>query len=477
MVQQPDFTPTRNEAGAPTEDVDEFAQLQAILAGLPMHAVPPPAFSRSCGLPAGGCGGQRRPPPLVDGNACKQRICTALAQACIDYPDKDALAQLDVEHASLDLVCFVNHAEGTMFTAVRGTDRMLNPLTTPRDVQNDLQIAVGMTPIRTFKARDEYLEVKSRYPNYISYATGHSLGGNIVEHLAIDVEDKTDFRFKRVDVFNTGASPLRGAPTRLQSTELHAHRVLGDWASMYHTPAGGRLHVHKPKHVFRSRHVLGHFLPDRSSGNEENPDCDDEGADEVESVEFVPIRQPPPRTEPFWMSLLSCAGCRKPKPITNEEHPRNVWLSNVNNDFDCWRNFEPLHHKPAGPPPKELEELHFPDAVHIEREPFLQPVARSEEEEDDSSLPYSRAKLATLKARFADALDRALFSGELLTVILHLRGDESSRLATSNGLRDRLAVALDSCLNSGELGKVLENARQEQRGVSFQFDAEQESQT
>jgi hypothetical protein len=421
-----------------TASTDPFVQLQAILAGLPMRAVPAPVFSRSCGTGVSlGCAGERRPPPPVDSQACKARIQAALVEACGDYPEHLVLGQLVVEHASLDSVCLANHPEGQLFTAVRGTDRMLNPLTTPRDMQNDVLIALGMAPTRTAKALSEYRALRARFPTYCSYGTGHSLGGNIVEQLALSVEEETTYRFRRVDVFNTGASPLRQVPTKLTMTELHAHRVPGDWASMYHTPAGGKLHVHKPKTAFRSRHVLGHFLPEKAVASKLDPAQpveekveEAEGADsDSDDEEVQPNRPTLMKPPPLWMSLLSCAGIRKPIHNGLTSGPRGGCLLRIRKehaDEDRWRNCEPPDVIHPGPPPKELKEFSLPSVDSVIQQPLVRPLVQSGEgsSEEEDSLPSSMVRL-TLQIRLRMALDLALETGELSTAVKQSQGADT----------------------------------------------------
>lgn len=294
--------------------LDSFSELQAILAGLPMHAVPAPQFARTCGPGlVGACGGDRKPLAHADSTSCMDRTRVALAKACEDFPSQmEVLQRLMVEHASLDLVCFADHTEGRLFTAARGTDRMLNPLTLPRDLNNDMRIILGMDPCRTTKAIGEYRTIRSRFPTYYSFGCGHSLGGNVIEHLALLVEDDDELRFRRIDLYNTGSSPLRRAPTALTRTELHAHRVPGDWASLYYAapPGQGYLHSYPPKPHVRSQHALGHFLPDKAAERS----SDDSSASEPKRPEAMPL----PNNQtfmglfPFWaVGAFSCIGFRK----------------------------------------------------------------------------------------------------------------------------------------------------------------------
>jgi len=264
--------------------------------------------------------------PFADSTSCMDRIRVALAKACQEFPSQiQVLQRLMVEHASLDLVCFADHTEGRLFTAARGTDRMLNPLTTPRDWNNDVRIILGMSPSRTAKAVDEYRVTRLRFPEYQSFGCGHSLGGNVIEHLALLVEAEEELRFQRVDVYNMGSSPLRRAPTALTRTEVHAHRVPGDWASVYYAapPGQGHIHSYPPKPHVRSQHALGHFLPDKV-GEQSNDDStvsetrrpeEDSTASETRRPETMPTG--PNNVKfmgmfPIWaVGAFSCIGFRK----------------------------------------------------------------------------------------------------------------------------------------------------------------------
>lgn len=417
-------------------NLDAFAELQAILAGLPMHAVPPPVFSRTCGMPMSACGGDRRPPPQVDDKACIHRVRLALRQARLDYPDRAAeLRRLVVEHASLDLVCFADHKEARLFTAVRGTDRGLNPLTTPRDWNNDVLILFGLPPCRTSKALNEYRSVKSRFPLYKSFASGHSLGATIVEHLALYVEEDAPYRFSRVDVFNTGSSPLKRTPSMLTVTELHAHRVPGDWASEYYQPPGGaNLHTYKPKHHVESRHRLGHFLPEKAvassaetTGGEDGEHEDDDDDDDEGKV---PQAGPPPPPHAFDLSLLlslfTCVGVRKGKSLHSERRDNGRLAlqdsGSMEESEDQWRNCEAPDAQPSGPS-EELQEL--PPQSQRQRRAssshsLPRPYARSQDEDEcDELIPQSFAA-PSLRLRLAQALDTSLYSGELREAVANV---------------------------------------------------------
>eukprot|EP00930_Biecheleria_cincta_P063284 TRINITY_DN48806_c0_g1_i1.p1 TRINITY_DN48806_c0_g1~~TRINITY_DN48806_c0_g1_i1.p1 ORF type:complete len:351 (+),score=31.82 TRINITY_DN48806_c0_g1_i1:45-1097(+) len=246
---------------------DRFAQLQAILAGLPMYAVPAP--SRSCGPDLlVQCSGQRmHVEHRMQASTCAQRVQYKLSEIASEYPDHEStLRVLQVEHASLDLVCFADHGGHKLFVAVRGTDPALNPLTVRGDMHSNMNILLGYSPKRADTALEEYRNVRRRFPTYATYGSGHSLGGAVVCHVAKSVELQEELSFERVDVFNTATSPLTRSLAILEGSVLHAHRVPGDWASWglcIFEPGTGIVHTHEIKPHVRNRHALGHFLPPR----------------------------------------------------------------------------------------------------------------------------------------------------------------------------------------------------------------------
>lgn len=252
---------------------EAFVELQAIIAGLPMHAVPAVGL-RACGVDlVTQCAGTRHRPAdpeatATDETACKQRIEVALEKACAAYPShQDVLSRLDVAFASIDMVILVDHQEGHLFTAARGTDRSVNPLTFPRDWNNNLSIIFGMGPRRHVHATDPYTRVRRDYETYNSYASGHSLGGAVMLHLAKSVEADCTLRFHRVDVFNSATSPLTGVRLLTTSTDIRLHRVNGDWASwglLTRSGVCGEIHTHPAREGVLDKHLLVHFLPEKA---------------------------------------------------------------------------------------------------------------------------------------------------------------------------------------------------------------------
>lgn len=242
----------------------------------------------------------------------------------MDYQDhQEVLGRLEVESASLDMVCLVDHAEERLFVAVRGTDRMINHLTFPRDWGNNMRILVGLEPGCTLSAIDEYRAVRMRFPRYASYGSGHSLGGTVVLHLATYVEADSELQFARIDIFNTAVSPLTRSLAVLTKTTFHAHRVPGDWVSWglcNRTPPAGSLHTHPVKPHVRECHSLRHFLPDKAGdlahcldGRGVVPDG------EMPTDSLVERREEHREEQPFWASLrtFSCVGVRsKANPAT-----------------------------------------------------------------------------------------------------------------------------------------------------------------
>lgn len=246
-------------AWSPREVGDELARLQAILAGLPQHAVPPK------GQQVVRSGAQASEGPA--GPQSVEQVRAALQRAVLEYPRcAAALRELVVVHTSLDLLCFADHSARRLFMAARGTDRIMRRATLPRDLGNDALIALGFVPARVRKAAIPYQQVCERFPGYAAYGCGHSLGASVIEGLARWAEADPGNRplFLRIDLFNPAGSPLRrlvpksGRP--LQQTEVHAHRVPGDFVSRFHVSLGSK-HVH-PRRPCLSPHALGHFLPE-----------------------------------------------------------------------------------------------------------------------------------------------------------------------------------------------------------------------
>jgi len=308
-------------AGMEKDIGETFVQLQAILASLPMHAVPPaPDRSYGSAILVTQCGGQRN---RMDKNllaacstqACVSRIDEAMLQTIQDYPNHaHKLSQLVVEHASIDIVCFADHSSSELFVAVRGTDRFANPLTFPRDWNNNMLIALGFTPAgRAAVAFEEYRELRLRFPDYTSYGSGHSLGGAVILQLARELDPETNMAFARIDIFNTAVSPLTWSLPGLETTAVHSHRVKGDWASWglaklsEQSPSGhAELHTHPVKRHVNEAHSLKHFLPQKA-----RPSLDLALAD----VELIPGAENTSRVALFFTALtsLACVGCRHKK--------------------------------------------------------------------------------------------------------------------------------------------------------------------
>lgn len=255
-----DSSVQRTSTGQPPA-LDKFAQLQAILAGLPMYALRDENYCSGC------CCASRRGgclccchPRVIDNLPwvlpCHERIEVALLEAKTDYPQfKSELERLHVALASHDLTIFVDDYEQRIFTSLRGTD-----CRTCRDISNDTLVFFGCWLCRTKWAQEEYCHVRSRYLKYRSYGCGHSLGGTVMTELAHFLEDQQGYAFDRVDVFNTGASPLARGYTNLKRTEFNAHRVQGDLVSKFFRT--GTVLEHPARPEFCS-HSLQHFLPEK----------------------------------------------------------------------------------------------------------------------------------------------------------------------------------------------------------------------
>lgn len=285
----------------PMEMARDLVQLQAIIASLPMHAVPRSTLREYAASDMlAQCGGVKYRPPEVDKRSHADRVDEALKRALLDYPDfQEMLGGLHVVHASLDLVCLAHHEKQMLFAAVRGTDRNLNLSTTLRDWSNNFRIAVGASPApRAQVVQEEYQACRRDYATYSAYGTGHSLGGAVALHLAEAVEPDPILRFARVDVFNVAISPLSQSFAQLAETELHVHRVYGDWASWglsWHTVAPHEVHTHPLKPEVPEKHSLRHFLP-RKAG------------DRLALAEE--LLEAPAHEEPAaWLTLLSSMSC------------------------------------------------------------------------------------------------------------------------------------------------------------------------
>mmetsp|Transcript_121907 Transcript_121907/g.352024 ORF Transcript_121907/g.352024 Transcript_121907/m.352024 type:complete len:397 (-) Transcript_121907:125-1315(-) len=246
---------------------NDLVQLQAIISSLPMHAVPRWTFRDYAATDMlAQCGGIKYRPPEVDQRSSADRVQDALQEARLDYPEfEDRLGNLQVVYASLDLVCLADHSRQMLFTGVRGTDRNMNMMTTPRDWTNNLGIALGTGPTpRCHTVQQQYEICRSEFAGYSSYCTGHSLGGAVAVHLAEAVESDPILRYSRVDVFNMGFSPLSRS-FLLKDTELHVHVVQGDWASWgLSWRKAIKVHTHPEKPHISERHSLKHFLPTKA---------------------------------------------------------------------------------------------------------------------------------------------------------------------------------------------------------------------
>jgi len=243
------------DSGGVTEDEkDPFTRLLAILAALPRGASPP--SERPLGCDCGGasdlCQGRQ---PLQDSAAAaadpggapptprssstslshRERVEVALLGAGRQFPDyRDELNRLQVVHASIDVVCFVDHERRRLFTAVCGASKA-----SPRNVADDEQVVPGDTPADAALVQDEYCEVRRRFPNCTeSYGCGHSLGGSVLHGIANSVEKQPELAFTRVDVFAAkGSTPPRAASrTALGRTEFRSHDAPGDLLSMLCDP-------------------------------------------------------------------------------------------------------------------------------------------------------------------------------------------------------------------------------------------------
>lgn len=83
--------------------------------------------------------------------------------------------------------------------------------------------------------------------------------------LAHLVEADERYAFDRVDVFNSGASPIFRGYNSLKTTILRAHRTRGDLVSKFFE-GPGKTYEHPERPEFCS-HSLKHFLPEKMPQN------------------------------------------------------------------------------------------------------------------------------------------------------------------------------------------------------------------
>jgi len=247
-----------------------FVQQQAIMAGLPMHAI---SDQLSCDFGVVNCATSRKKRTLQDvPKTAAQRLQERLGVMSYEYPDYQGLLErleiiCDVHDASAStIVCLADHEEKRLYVAARGTHRSISRVSV-EDWKSNLQIAIGSRPYgRTELALEHYRRVKREHTDYVTFGTGHSLGGAVMIQLATCVEDEPEFRFERVDVFNTAVGPFERNFIWLQQTELHIHRIPGDWASLgLNGQQAPNLHMHPAQTHVSETHSLQHFLPIKAS--------------------------------------------------------------------------------------------------------------------------------------------------------------------------------------------------------------------
>jgi len=83
--------------------------------------------------------------------------------------------------------------------------------------------------------------------------------------LAHLLEKDSKYAFERVDVFNTGGSPISRGYSALKVTQFRSHRTQGDLVSKFFR-GPGELYEHPARPEFCS-HSLKHFLPERMPHN------------------------------------------------------------------------------------------------------------------------------------------------------------------------------------------------------------------
>jgi len=229
-----------------------FTQLQAILTGLPQHGLLAHDHSRLC-LACKLCSNRNSNEELAGRDVVEMELQTAKFY----YPKfADELRGLVVAHVTRDISFFVDHARKRIFSSVRGTHPAV-----PTDLGNDLLIAFGFAPSRASYILQDYIEMRNLYPNYLSFGSGHSLGGAVMHEVASQLEKDPKYAFSRVDVFNSAGSPLQRMRSMLENTRFYSHRVKGDLVSFFYCPPGESIeHQRKPQF---GAHGLGHFLPSR----------------------------------------------------------------------------------------------------------------------------------------------------------------------------------------------------------------------
>merc|ERR1740138_995967 len=248
---------------------DHFAQLQAILAIIPKDAIPKNRDMCGCSNPVRGCSDRTMCVGVSQGRtghgkadspagefSVPERLHIAVLEAAYIYPNfRSELVSLEIVHYDTDFVCFANHGQKQLFSAVRGTSKAVG-----RDLVNDTQIAFGLAPGRANWVAQEYCKVRREHPRYESFACGHSLGGTIVSEMARMLDKHSAYAFTRVDIFNPGGSPLQDAYPQCRQTDVKVHRVPGDvFSAFYDARADIRTYEKKPAFY---THAMGHFLPE-----------------------------------------------------------------------------------------------------------------------------------------------------------------------------------------------------------------------
>merc|ERR1719468_670918 len=309
-----------------------------------------------------------------------------MQQSIQDYPNHaEKLSQLVVEHASIDIVCFVDYGSSELFVAVRGTDRFANPLTFPRDWNNNMLIALGFSPAgRAAVAKEEYRELRLRFPDYTPYGSGHSLGGAVILQLASEMQLEPSLAFARIDIFNTAVSPLTRSFSGLPTTAVHSHRVKGDWASwglakLSDTSPCGRaeLHTNPVKPHVSEAHSLKHFLPQKA-----RPSSDVAVAD----ASLLPGTESPSRLALLYTALTSfaCAGCRHKNKLSKPADASRSIFEDIKQgtleDNDPFMLGDYGSHAP----------------VPTDWQPHEHPVAVADDSRDDEKVPANRHGLHPL---------------------------------------------------------------------------------
>lgn len=158
-----------------------------------------------------------------DGNTSRERLHNAINDAIHDNPcHAQKLKHLEIitPKDNIDFAVLKDKATGTIYEINRGTDLTHGQSTRLRDLYNDFQIAVGVTPHRVQTIQRMHDEVRQAYPNSKIELIGHSLGGTIAQEIAKSDHNThaTVFNPAQIHVSNHGQT----------YNNIHEHSISGD---------------------------------------------------------------------------------------------------------------------------------------------------------------------------------------------------------------------------------------------------------